>query len=145
MIRFMPQRDPLEELFRRSSEELEQRPGLRGWHRLERKLDGKRSVNLTSRRGLHRTQGFFKPWYYAAAAVALVLIIMIGLGRQSGNGIDDSLLARQPESVEDFQLDVSQPTRVVAYQGISEGERGKILTVRNSSIPRLMPAEKYRL
>lgn len=144
MIKFMPQRDPLEELFRRSAEELEQRPGLRGWRRLEQKLDGKAN-NLARRRDRHQTQGFFKAWHYAAAAIALIMIIMAGLNYTAGQTIDSNLLAKQPESIEEFQLEASSPTRVADYRGISEGERGKILTVRNSSIPRLVPAKKYRL
>lgn len=141
MIRFMPDKDPMEELFRRSANNLEQRPSLRGWHKLEQKLDANR--NRASRRQL--TQGYLKPWYYAAAAVALVIILMVGLGKV--NAIDQKVLAKAPESIEELgdSQQIKQTIIAATYQSIPEGSRADVLTVRNSSIPRLMPAERYRL
>lgn len=140
MIRFMPNRDPMEELFRRSAQNLEQRPSLRAWHQLEQRLDNNRKRG--SRRKL--TQGFLKPWYYAAAAVVLIMIMVVGFG-QTAN-INQQVLAAAPESIEELNTAEEKADYVFAasYQAIPEGSRAQVLTVRNSSIPRLMVAPRFR-
>lgn len=139
MIRFMPQRDPLEELFRRSADGMEQRPGLRGWHRLDQRLDQRRHARR------RRTRGWFTAWHYAAATVALLLMIGLGLSRLSTQS--NSVLARAPESLEELApiSPTQRPTLPADYASVPEGDRHAVLTVRNSGIPRIVPAAGYRL
>ena len=69
----MPPQDPLEELFRKNESNMDQRPNLRTWRRLEDKLDGRNG---------RRTQGPFKSWMYAAAAVVLICVTIFGFGSE---------------------------------------------------------------
>lgn len=131
----MPQRDPLEELFRQNESKLDQRPSLRTWRRLEDRLDG--------RDGLRRTQGPFKPWMYAAAAVLLICVTIFGFGANALNPSNN--LAQRPEVIEDLELVAESPQRATPYEGIAEGDPHQILQVRNPEMPTLLPAPKYRL
>ncbi|MEM9835130.1 MAG: hypothetical protein AAF828_01430 [Bacteroidota bacterium] len=133
MIKFMPQQDPLEELFRRNEHRMDQRPSLRTWRRLEDRLDGKNS---------RRTQGPFRPWMYAAAVVVLCTFIA-ALGPNLFQPANE--LAQRPESVEELDMNASVIQRAKPYQGIAEGDRHQILQVRNQNPPKLLPAPKYRL
>lgn len=142
MIKFMPQQDPLEELFRRSAEGAQQRPSLKAWHRLEQRLD----TPTLRRKPLRRTQGYFKAWHYAAAAVILVLVMLFGIQQQQ-MGLTKVTLAQLPESVEELNIDTAAPqsTQVARYISVPEGSSREFLTVRNSKLPQFMPAEAYRL
>ena len=113
MIKFMPEQDPLEELFRRNAGRMDQRPSLRSWRRLERRLD--------DRRGRRRTQGPLRPWMYAAAAVLLICLALWGLN--DANLKTNNPLAQRPEMVEDLEQSSKEVVRPQAYEGI-EG-RGK--------------------
>ena len=135
MIKFMPEQDPLEELFRQNAGRMDQRPSLRSWRRLERRLDG--------RRGTRATQGPLRPWMYAAAAVLLICMAALGLNDTSLSTTNP--LAQRPEHIEELEQHASEVIRTSAYQGIEEGERGQILRVKNDKRPMLMPAEKYRI
>lgn len=131
----MPQQDPMEELFRQNAHRLEQRPSLHTWRRLERKLDRQKG---RSSHGAH-----FPPLLLYAVAILFFGLITLAL-LQLPNGQDRSL-AQRPESVEELDLSPFHLPRTEPYQGIQEGSTNETLQVRNSGIPTLMPAEKYRL
>lgn len=133
----MPERDPLEELFRQHSPRLEQRPNLRTWRRLESRLD--------RRNGSRRTQGPMRPWLYAAAAV-LLCVLAAGIGTQRVN-VSEDVLAQRPQTIEDLDLTYGENTLrpTDRYDGITEGSPDQFLQVRNTGFPELLPAPKYRL
>ncbi|MEL6141276.1 MAG: hypothetical protein AAFU67_06640 [Bacteroidota bacterium] len=131
----MPEQDPLEELFRRNAGRMDQRPSLRSWRRLERRLD--------ERRGRRNTQGPLRPWMYAAAAVLLICLAVLGLN--DSNLATKNPLAQRPESIEELEQHTKQIVRTSPYLGIEEGKRGQILRVKNDKRPQLLPAEKYRI
>lgn len=135
MIKFMPQRDPMEELFRQNAHRLEQRPSLQTWRRLERRLDRQKGRN---------SRNFHLPPLLLYAAVILFLGVMMIALLQLPNKQDRSL-AQRPESIEELDLSPFHLPRAEYYQGIQEGNTNETLQVRNSGIPTLMPAEKYRL
>lgn len=131
----MPQRDPLEELFRQNAHQLEQRPSLQTWRRLERRLDHQKGRN-------HHRFSFPPLLLYAAVLLFLGMITLALL--QLPNSQDRSL-AQRPESIEELDLSPAHLPITPSYQGIQEGSSHQTLQVRNSGIPTLLPAEKYRL
>ncbi len=135
MIKFMPDRDPMEELFRRNESRMEQRPSLRSWHKLEQRLD--------QRAGRRSRYSSSFSWIYMAAAIVLLCIVAIGIAPQLGQKQD--VLAQRPESIEDLEQankGLPVPTK---YQHIPEGNSNHVLQVRNPNLPQLLPAPKYRI
>ncbi len=131
----MPQRDPMEELFRQNAHQLEQRPSLQTWRRLERRLDRHNG------RGNHR---FHLP-PLLLYAMLLLFLGMITLALVQLPIKQDRSLAQRPESIEELDLSPAHLLITPSYNGIQEGSRHQTLQVRNSGIPTLLPAEKYRL
>ncbi len=133
MIKFMPQRDPMEELFRQNAHRLEQRPSLQSWRRLERRLDRRQSNNLLQR---------LPSWGYAAA---ILLLALVSIGLLQLPSAADQTFAQRPESIEELDRSPASFTLTAPYQGIQDGATSETLQVRNSGIPSLLPAAKYRL
>lgn len=133
MIQFMPQNDPTEELFRQSAHLLEQRPSLQSWRRLEQRLDRRQSKQSLNR---------LPAWAYAAA-VLLLALTTVGLLQLPSAA--DQTFAQRPESIEELDRSTGSIPATLPYQGIQDGSSTETLQVRNSGIPSLLPAPKYRL
>lgn len=136
----MKEQDPLFDLFRKNQYKLNERPHLRTWHRLEKRLNQKNNRLI----GKSNTANRF--FLMTAASIAFILCSIIALDMTSNNAYKKTLVMNEQiayESEASKQLVAEQTFRAENQEKlmkvIEEGSTGRLIVATKPIRPFLIP------